>query len=162
MSHLTPSPGSDAPTTSSGRATKRTLFRLLGVVCMGAAFVLIGLAVADLVSSTSDIGAPDINDPAFEAWVSQEDAGPTKFWMFFLALPFFAAGGFLLNLGFSGATASYMAGEYSPAIQSVARDMGLRDDAAGIPGTGPYCRSCGTQNDAHARFCDNCGSSMSA
>jgi hypothetical protein len=136
---------------------------------MSAALVLIGLAVADLVSSTSEVSAPDINDPAFDAWVTQEDAGPTKFWMFFLALPLFAAGGFLLNLGFSGATASYMAGEYSPAIQSVARDMGLRSDpagaggpGAGVPGTGPYCRSCGTQNDDHARFCDNCGSSMSA
>ena len=24
----------------------------------------------------------------------------------------------------------------------------------------PYCRSCGTRNDAEARFCDSCGTSM--
>jgi uncharacterized membrane protein YvbJ len=29
-------------------------------------------------------------------------------------------------------------------------------------GTGSYCRSCGRQNDRDARFCDSCGTSMSA
>lgn len=124
-------------------AAARTTFRVLGVLCMGTAVILIGVAVADFFRA--------FNDPSF-------GAQPTKFWMFFLAVPFFAGGGFMLNLGFGGAHASYMAREYSPAIQSVARDIGMRQDAPDAGG--PYCRSCGTRNDQAARFCDSCGTSM--
>jgi hypothetical protein len=121
-------------------AGARTLFRILGVLVMGAAITLIAIAFADLMNS-------DFHHE------------PTKFWMAFVGIPLFAVGGFLLNLGFGGVHAKYMADEYSPAIQSVARDIGLRDDASA---SGPYCRSCGTQNDQAARFCDGCGTSMSA
>lgn len=171
MSHFTSSSGGDASPTTSGqapdatanRAARRTLFRALGVVCMGTALVLIGIAVADFFQAFSSPSSPGFGLGFDEGF----DEGPTKFWLFFVAVPFFAVGGFFLNLGFSGATATYMAGEYSPAIQSVARDLGMRSDAApgatpGVPAAGPYCRSCGTRNDQDARFCDSCGSSMSA
>lgn len=125
------------------------MFRVLGVVSMGAALVLIGLSIADFFRA--------FNDPSF-------DAMPTKGWMFFVALPFFVVGGAFLQLGFSGAHATFLAGEYSPALRSVSRDLGLVGDRApgGAPGPGPYCRSCGRQNDADARFCDSCGISMNA
>ncbi|MBK5249711.1 MAG: zinc ribbon domain-containing protein, partial [Actinomycetales bacterium] len=73
-------------------------------------------------------------------------------------------GGVFLQLGFSGAHATYLAGEYSPALRSVSRDIGLSGDGApgGARCSGPYCRSCGRQNDADARFCDSCGTSMNA
>lgn len=129
-------PGSQ-PARSAGT---RNLFRVAGLVLMAVAVALIAIAFADLMNA----------DLYHE---------PTKFWMAFIGIPLFALAGFLLNLGFGGAHAKYMAGEYSPAIQSVARDIGLRDDVAA---GGPYCRTCGTQNDQSARFCDSCGTSMSA
>ncbi len=160
MSNLTP--GTE-PSEARGlsRNAQRTIFRVLGVALMLTAFVLIGTAVADLVATGST--APTMPAPGDMGMDGFGDDGPTKFWMFFLALPCFALGGVFLNLGFSGMAASYMAEEYSPALRTASRSLGLdrRSDDRNEPGTGPYCRSCGTQNDASARFCDNCGSSMS-
>lgn len=79
------------------RLGRRTLFRVFGVVLMGTALVLFGLAIAD----------------------------------------FFALGGLFLQLGFAGATARYMADEYSPAIQRVSQDLGLRGDEAATGRTTP-------------------------
>jgi len=75
---------------NQGRA--RTLMRLVGVIAMAAALTMIVLAVADF----------------FSAFSSDEfGAQPTKFWLFFLALPFFLVGAFCLNAGFLGAGARY-------------------------------------------------------
>jgi hypothetical protein len=143
MTHHTPGayPGDARPV----RAARRTVYRVLGMLLMGAALVLIGLSVADFFRA--------FNDPSFAAM-------PTKGWMFFLAMPFFLLGGICLQLGFAGAHAKYLAGEISPALRSVARDVGLRVDDPAEQALGPYCRSCGRQNDADARFCDGCGTSM--
>ncbi len=142
MNTLTPRPA------RSGQSTKRILFRVLGVLFMGTALVLIGLAVADFFSAFSS---------------DDFSAQPTKFWMFFLALPFFLLGGIFLQFGFGGASAKYLAGEYVPVLKDSMDQLGLGETAASATaGTGPYCRSCGTQNDPDARFCDSCGSSMSA
>ena len=147
MSSYTPGghPGDPKP----DRGARRTLYRVLGVLLMGTAVTLIGISIADFFRA--------FNDPSFGAM-------PTKGWMFFAAMPFFLAGGFFLQLGFSGAHATYLAGEYSPALQSVSRDLGLRGGAgaASTPGSGPYCRACGRQNDGEARFCDACGTPMSS
>lgn len=158
-------PGAHPGDPTADRARKRTLFRVLGILFMGTALVLIGISVYDVFTSGPDMSGPNPGEPGFGDWVTEQQMAadePDKFWMFFVALPFFAAGGFLLNLGFSGAAAKYMADEYSPAIQRVSHDLGLREDAAPAAGSGPFCRSCGRQNDADARFCDNCGTSMSA
>jgi hypothetical protein len=168
MSSSTPGAHPGDPTVD--RARKRTLFRVLGILFMGTALVLIGISIYDVFTSGPDLSGPDMSSPnpgelGFGEWDMEPETAvdePDKFWMFFVALPFFVAGGFLLNLGFSGAAARYMADEYSPAIQRVSRDLGLREDAAPAPGSGPFCRSCGRQNDADARFCDGCGTSMSA
>lgn len=144
MSNQTPGAHPGEP--QRDRAGRRTVFRALGIVSMGIAVTLITIALVDFFGAA--------NDPSF-------DAAPTKFWMFFAALPFFALGGFLLNLGFAGAHARYMAEEYSPAMRTVSRDLGL-GGGRGHAGSGPYCRSCGTRNDADARFCDSCGTSMGA
>lgn len=166
MSDLTPGTpsGRERPVASRGSG-RRTLFRVLGVLLMGTALVLFGLAIADVFAASDMSDGPAPGEPGFADWVDEEmnDDGPTKGWMFFLGMPFFALGGLFLQLGFAGATARYMADEYSPAIQRVSQDLGLRGDeaATGSAGSGPYCRSCGRQNDADARFCDSCGTSMS-
>ena len=140
----------------AGQARYRTLFRVLGIVCMGTALVLIGLAIADFVHAAN---ADDF------------DTQPTKFWYFFVALPFFAVGGACLNAGFLGAAARYGAGETMPVVRDSASYL---SDGQGILGvgrtvddrdrssaaTGPYCRTCGVRNDADARFCDGCGASL--
>lgn len=133
-------PGAHPGDPRPDRTGRRTLFRVLGPLLLLAAVALFTVAFLDLTQADLD-------------------HEPTKFWMFFVGIPVFAIGGFLTNLGFAGAHARYLAGEYSPAIQSVSRDLGMR---SGPPGSGPYCRSCGTQNDADARFCDGCGTSMDA
>lgn len=165
MSDLTPGTHDGQQTPGAARGSgRRTLFRVLGVVLMGTALVLFGLAIADFFAASDMSGGPGPGDPGFADWVDEEmNDGPTKGWMFFLGMPFFALGGLFLQLGFAGATATYMADEYSPAIQRVSQDLGLRGDEAstGSAVSGPYCRSCGRQNDADARFCDSCGTSMS-
>jgi len=165
MSDLTPGTpsGIGAPAGARGSG-RRTLFRVLGVVLMGTALVLFGLAIADFFGASDMSGGPAPGEPGFADWVDEEmNDEPTKGWMFFLGLPFFLLGGVFLQLGFAGATARYMADQYSPAIQRVSQDLGLRGDRAptGSAASGPYCRSCGRQNDADARFCDSCGTSMS-
>jgi len=140
-----------------GQARYRTAFRIAGVLCMGIALVLIAIAIADFVSA---VKADDF------------DTQPTKFWYFFVALPFFAVGGFCLNAGFMGAAARYGAGETMPVVRDSASYLSdgrgilgvgrTVDDGAGRGGatSGPYCRSCGVRNDADARFCDGCGASL--
>ncbi len=125
------------------QSTKRLVFRVLGVIFMGAALVLFGLAVADFFAHS------DMSDPEF--------GEPGKFWMFFAGLPFFLLGGIFLQLGFAGAGAKYMAGEYAPVLKDSLDHIQGRDAGEGA---GPHCRSCGTRNDVDARFCDSCGSSM--
>jgi hypothetical protein len=138
------------------QARKRTAFRVVGVLCMGAALVLIGLAIADFVHAAN---ADDF------------DTQPTKFWYFFVALPFFAVGGACLNAGFMGAAARYGAGETMPVVKDSASylsdgqgilGVGRTVDHRSAPSTvaGPYCSRCGVRNDDTAKFCDACGSAL--
>ena len=88
---------------------------------------------------------------------------PHKFWMIMVGIPVLGIGLMLLQAGFAGAGARYAAGEYAPVVKDT---TGYLTDGQGIlgvgatggqPAAGPYCRSCGTRNDADARFCDSCG-----
>jgi hypothetical protein len=81
--------------------------------------------------------------------------------MFFAAMPFFALGGLFLQLGFVGAAAKYVAGEAVPVLKTSMDQLGVGRYPSAPTGSGQYCRSCGRQNDADARFCDSCGTSMS-
>lgn len=144
-SGLTPGSGQD---TTGGRRSRRMAFRVLGALFVLAALACIGVAVADLFA-TGDMTAE-----------------PTKFWLFFVGVPLFFVGGVLLQLGFAGAAASYIAEEYSPAMRTAAQSLGLGGQTTGpTPDqgrTGPYCRSCGRRNEADARFCDGCGTATGA
>ena len=146
-------------TTTPGYADqvrKRTLFRVLGVVFMGTALLLMGLAIADFVH-------------AFNA--DDFDTQPTKFWYFFVALPFFAVGGGCLNAGFMGAAARYGAGETMPVVKDSASYLSdgqgilgvgrtAHEGSAASTATGPFCSRCGVRNDDSAKFCDACGSAL--
>ena len=77
-----------------------------------------------------------------------------------------AAGGFCI--GWLRTQASYVAGETMPVLKDSATYLsdgqGLgnvgRTPAPAAAEAGPYCRQCGTRNDADARFCDSCGQSL--
>ena len=88
--------------------------------------------------------------------------------MFFVGIPMLAIGGWCLQAGFMGVGARSVSGEVSPVVKDSAAyltdgkgllNVGVRDQV-GPAATGPYCRSCGTRNDADARFCDSCGTAM--
>lgn len=131
------------------QAGTRTFLRVGGAVALVAGLAFTGVAGVDFFGGMN----------SFE--------GPTKFWMFFVGLPLLALGGGLLQAGFLGAGTRYAAGETAPVLKDTAHYL---SDGAGVLGvgrspatapagtTGPYCRHCGTRNDADARFCDACGS----
>ena len=119
------------------QAGMRTLFRVVGVLAMGTALVLITIAIVDFFAT--------MNSDAME--------GPSRFWMFFLALPFFFVGGICLNAGFGGAGMRYAAGEAAP----VAKDplTYLRDEPQAA-----RCASCQSPLASGARFCATCGTAV--
>ena len=136
----------------------RTPFRILGSLALIAALALMVTAGVELFTLEG-----------FEE--------PTRFWMFFVGIPLLAVGGWLLQAGFMGVGARYASGELAPVVKDTAHYLtdgqGLlgagrsrSDDAVTTStapagsATGPYCRSCGTRNDADARFCDSCGTAM--
>lgn len=141
MSSDVPNPG------HRNQSTARSVFRVLGPLSMLVALVLMGVAIADFFAV--------FNSDDF-------DAQPTKFWMFFLALPFFVAGGAMIQAGFLGAAARFAAGETMPVVKDSAAYLTDGRGLAGVGRTvdGPYCRGCGARNDAEARFCDGCGQSL--
>jgi hypothetical protein len=113
--------------------------RFIGAACMLIAVVLIVLALVDFFTAINGHGL---------------DGGPTKFWMFFAALPFFVIGAIGLNAGFLGAGARYVAGELAPTARDTLEYVGVGSDAASP------CPRCGTANDAQASYCQHCGSAM--
>lgn len=148
MSNATPPPGPGFRHQSGAR----TVFRVLGVVVV---LVALGLMVTAGV----------------ELFTLQGFEEPTRFWMFFVGIPLLAVGGWLLQAGFMGAGARYASGELAPVAKDTAHYLtdgkGLLGVGATTSGatsegsaTGPYCRSCGTRNDADARFCDSCGTTL--
>jgi len=86
----------------------------------------------------------------FSAFGDSTAGPPSNFWMAFIGLPMLAAGASLTRAGFLGPASRYVAGEVTPTIRDT---MG----ALGIGAERIVCASCGTENDAGAKFCDGCG-----
>ena len=85
---------------------------------------------------------------------------PHKFWMGIVGLPLLGVGLMMLQMGFAGVGARYAAGEYTPVVKDAAGYLSDGKGILGVGATGPFCRGCGTRNDAEAKFCDSCGASM--
>jgi hypothetical protein len=112
----------------------RNTARVIGAVLLLAALVIGVPAVLDLVHAVDNDFEPD---PGGGLVLRLAAAG-------FLLVFAMAA----LNTGFLGAQARYAAGEVTPVA---------KDALDHLRGDGPFCRRCGTRNDAEASFCDSCG-----
>ena len=122
----------------SRQSSMRFMFRVAAVVVLGLALYFVVVGFSDFVTS---------------------DEEPQKFWMLFVGIPMLAVGGWLAMAGFGGAAARYVAGEAAPVARE-SLDYLTRNHPADEPTGGPYCRACGTRNDATASFCDSCGKSL--
>ena len=122
----------------SRQSSMRFTFRVAAVVVLGLACYFMMVGLADLFTAESE---------------------PEKFWMLFVGVPMLAVGGWLAMAGFGGAAARYAVGEAAPVARD-SLDYLTRRAPGDEPTGGPYCRSCGTRNDATASYCDSCGTSL--
>ena len=139
---------------------KRRILRRIGISLMvvGGVLTLIGMA------------------SFFAAFGSMEP--PRYFWCAFLGLPIGFGGLVLTSYGFMGALARYSAGEIAPVgkdtfnymaegtqdgvrtmATAVGEGLGLRPSSSG-PTQSISCPKCNHENDAEARFCDQCGAAL--
>ncbi|MBC6450862.1 zinc-ribbon domain-containing protein [Actinokineospora xionganensis] len=130
-------------------AETRIVLRVVGLalVAVGLFFLISG--AIDFFESFGRAASSDLFDDR------ELPEGPTRFWMCFVGIPLLGIGAWCLNAGFLGAASRYVADETQEAVRTTASAVG-----DGLRGRGPYCRDCGTANDANARFCDNCGTSL--
>ncbi len=98
---------------------------------------------------------------------------PRYFWCNFVGMPLLFVGSSMCMAGFMGAVARYQAGEIAPVGKDLFNTMaegtqtGVRTTAAALAmglarglreGTEQTaCQQCSCGNDAHARFCKQCG-----
>jgi hypothetical protein len=132
-----------APAGLRNQVAVRTALRVLGPI-----MIAVGLALVVVAG--------------YEFFTLEGFEEPTRFWMFFVGLPLLGFGGMVTQAGFAGVAARYASGELAPVVKDAASYLsdGRGVLAVGASGAnGPYCRSCGTRNDADARFCDACGTS---
>lgn len=128
----------------------------------GAVLLLLGVAVFGY-GLVSVFGSMDSFDPPRGGQIAAFIGG----------LPLIGVGLGMLNAGFLGAQARYVAGETAPVLRDTAAYLSdgegvlgigrTVDDGSPAPGaaaSGPFCRSCGVRNDDDARFCDSCGTSL--
>lgn len=113
----------------------RSFLRIGGGVAVGIGGLLTVMALGDFFASMGTFQPP------------------RNFWMAFVGLPLVAIGSGMLRAGFLGPATRYVAGEVTPVI-------GDTLDALGIGGAARRCASCGAENDADARFCDDCGAAL--
>lgn len=135
----------------------RTAFRIGGLVLVVVGVLTLGWGMAN-VFGHDGYDAPD--GKYIAAFVG--------------GLPIIGVGLMLLQAGYLGAAARYTAGETMPVVKDSASFLSdgegvlgvgrtvddQRTPAAAAAAAGPYCRSCGQRNDADARFCDGCGTSL--
>lgn len=131
-------------------AETRIVLRVVGLALLAVGLFFLITGAIDFFESFGRVASFDpFNDRKLPE-------GPSRFWMCFVGLPLVGIAAWCLQAGFLGAASRYVADETRAAVTTTASAIG-----EGLRGRGPYCRECGTANDANARFCDNCGTSLS-
>ncbi|MHC4993986.1 MAG: zinc ribbon domain-containing protein [Planctomycetota bacterium] len=149
------------------RAT-RSVLRTLGPLVLGAGVLMTVIGFGSFFLSFSSGGMP------------------SYFWCAFVGLPLIFLGFMLCKFGYAGSILRYMASEAAPVGKDTVNYMvdGTKDsmrDAAEALGEGissgmakggdfgaggaaetvVRCHKCNADNDADAKFCDNCGAALS-
>ena len=138
--------------------TIRTLLRLLGplVLLVGVVFVIAGIA------------------SFFSSFGSHEP--PSNFWCAIVGIPLIGIGGGICHYAFIGAVARYVVNEIAPIAKDAVNYLGkgtqdgvthviqaIAEGAAAArrPDGAPIlCRACKASNEAHAKFCNRCGTAL--
>ena len=137
----------------------RQVLRIAGPVAAGFGCLLMAIGVGSFFLSFGGSGPPRF------------------FWCAFLGMPILFVGVVMCMFGFMGAVARFQAGEVAPVgkdtfnylaegtkggVQTLATAVGagLTQGMAGTDKTA-RCPKCGHPNDADAKFCDECGASVS-
>jgi hypothetical protein len=143
-----------------GHEERRATLRVVGPVVLGIGLLFTLVGFGSFFSSFGSFGPP------------------RYFWCAFVGLPLLALGSAICRFAFMGAVTRYMANEVAPVGKDVVNYMadGTKDavrDVATAIGEGlassrgehdvevVRCHKCNETNRATARFCNNCGESLS-
>ena len=103
------------------------------------------------------------------------DTQSKYFWCLFVVMPITFVGLVLTGYGFMGSVARYWAGEMTPVakdsfnymadgtkegVQTIASAVGKGLGLASAQSPGVRCQKCNKENDAHAKFCEECGTPL--
>jgi hypothetical protein len=138
---------------------KRKWLRFVGPVFLGLGVICTSTAFIDFVLAVNGRGEPKL------------------FWMAFIGMPMMFFGFVLTSAGFMGAAHRYVANETAPVakdtlnymadgtkegIQTIATAVGtgIRTGMSGQAAPQVRCHKCNHANDAHARFCQQCGTPL--
>ncbi len=138
----------------------RSALRIFGPLLIITGLIFMGMGIASFGSSFEshrDTSFPfsDRQDPT--------PKGPDRFWMCFVGAPLLGIGIMATKFAFLGPAARYVAHETKDSVTVIAGAVaeGIRDGYAEEE-EGYDCPSCGETNDLDARFCDSCGTALSA
>ena len=137
-----------------GHTKVRNLLRIAGPVVLGLGVIFMLIGIGNFFSAAS----------------SREF--PSYFWCMFVGMPLVFVGVVMTNIGYFGAVARYMAGETAPVSKDTFNYMadgtkeGIRDITGaikdGISGDFVSCPYCKESNDSDAKFCNECGKTISS
>lgn len=142
---------------NQGHSQIRGTLRVIGplVVLTGAVFMAIGL-----ISFFSSFGT---------------FAPPKYFWCCFVGIPLLGVGLMITKFAYMGAVLRFVAGESAPVAKDTINYMAdgtrgavrtvagaIREGFSGEEPSAARCPKCGSDNDAGAKFCDQCGANLPA
>ena len=139
-----------------GHTKVRNVLRIAGPLVLGLGVLFVVIGAGSLLSTMSSMGS----------------GPPRYFWCVFVGMPLLFVGAVMTKVGYFGAVARYMAGEAAPVSKDTFNYMadgtkqGVRDIAGaikdGISGDFVSCPHCQESNDRDAKFCNECGKTISS
>ncbi|MEN8150683.1 MAG: zinc ribbon domain-containing protein [Planctomycetota bacterium] len=153
----------------------RNFCRVVGPLLCLVAFVFIVTGVVSFSRANDEFHESFGN---FDMHSGNRERSPDRSWMVFVGSLLLMFGIFVTRFGFMGAAARYVAGEVAPVatdtVNYVARGTrgavkeitsavaeGLREGAGGESSVVVRCHKCNGENDADAKFCNECGEAIS-
>ena len=130
-------------TASNSRASARRVLTVLGAGCLTAGLVV---GAWGFIGFASGVFGADGSEPMGR-----------YFGMFAVGGLLLVVGLAMVSVGTLRARSSYVAEETADAVRLTA---GVVGEGLGLTMAGPYCRQCGHQETADAKFCSSCGTAL--